>query len=424
MDGGAIGVLIALIIMIILSGVFSGSEMAYSTCQRARLQTMADDGNKGAAKVLKLLDKYDKILSAILIGNNIVNITGATLGTILFAVFIPQAELANTISTIVVTVVVLIFGEITPKIFAKEKPEMFAIRFYYFTVFCIYLFYPLNMIFSGWRWLICKIFKIKKEASITEEELINIVETAENEGEIEAHESELIRSAIEFEDREVIDVMVPRVNVIAVSIEDSAEEIYNKYIESGYSRLPVYKDTIDNIVGILHEKDFYKQIHDHSGEIKDIIQTTLCVPSSMKISSALHEIQRNKVHMAIVVDEFGGTMGVVTLEDILEELVGEIYDEHDDVEELFRSVGDDTYIVNGEENLEEMFEKLGVTLNEDDEEEQIDATSAGGFVTEIMGKIPTEGEKCTFKNLEIEILKATATKVVEIKIKVLPQEEE
>jgi CBS domain containing-hemolysin-like protein len=292
--------------------------------------------------------------------------------------------------------------------------------FYYFTVFCIYLFYPLNVVFSGWRWLICKLFKVKKEASITEEELINIVETAENEGEIEAHESELIRSAIEFEDREVIDVMVPRVNVVAIEIEDSAEEIYQKYVESGYSRLPVYKDTIDNIVGILHEKDFYRQIHDHSGEIKDIIQTTLCVPSSMKISSALHEIQRNKVHMAIVVDEFGGTMGVVTLEDILEELVGEIYDEHDDVEELFRKISEDTYVVSGEENLEEMFENLDITINENEEDEQIDATSVGGFVTEIMDKIPQEGEKCSFKNLEIEILKATSTKVVEIKIKVLP----
>lgn len=418
MNPGDIGVLVALLIMIILSGTFSASETAFSTAQKARLQAMADDGQKRAGKVLKLLDAYERILSTILIGNNIVNITSATLGTILFASLIKNADLANTVSTIVITVVVLIFGEITPKTIAKERPEKSAMAFYPFIIFCYYLLYPFNLIFSGWKKLMGKIFKFKKEASYTEEELINIVETAENEGEIEAHESELIRSAIEFEDREVIDIMVPRVNVVTVDLDDSVDEIYNTYIESGYSRLPVYKDTIDNIVGIIHEKDFYKFMHDGETDLSKIIQKTLCVPSSMKISSVLREIQHNKVHLAIVVDEFGGTMGIVTLEDVLEELVGEIYDEHDAVEELCKKISDNEYVVAGEQNLEEFLEMVDITLNENDEEERIDATTVGGFVTEQMDKIPSVAEKFTFKNLDIEITDASETRVNEVKITV------
>lgn len=424
METGDIVVLVALIVMIILSGMFSASETAFSTAQKARLQAMADDGKKGAGKVLKFLDKYERILSTILIGNNIVNITGATLGTILFASLISNNDIANTVSTIVITVVVLIFGEITPKTIAKERPEKAAIGFYPFIILCYYVLYPFNLIFSGWKKLMSKIFKFKKEASYTEEELINIVENAEEEGEIEAHESELIRSAIEFEDREVIDIMVPRVNMVSVDIEDSLEEIYSTYTESGYSRLPVYKDTIDNIVGIIHEKDFYRFMHDGGTDINKIIQKTLCVPSSMKISSVLREIQHNKVHLAIVVDEFGGTMGIVTLEDILEELVGEIYDEHDAVEELCKKISDTEYVVAGEQNLEELLETLDITLNENDEEERVDATTVGGFVTEQMDKIPTVGEKFTFKNLDVEITDATETRVNEVKIIVGEKEEE
>ena len=424
METGDIVVLVALIVMIILSGMFSASETAFSTAQKARLQAMADDGEKRAGKVLKFLDKYERILSTILIGNNIVNITGATLGTILFASLISNNDIANTVSTVVITVVVLIFGEITPKTIAKERPEKSAIGFYPFIILCYYVLFPFNLVFSGWKKLMSKIFKFKKEATYTEEELINIVENAEEEGEIEAHESELIRSAIEFEDREVIDIMIPRVNMVSVDIEDSLEEIYSTYTESGYSRLPVYKDTIDNIVGIIHEKDFYRFMHDGGTDINKIIQKTLCVPSSMKISSVLREIQHNKVHLAIVVDEFGGTMGIVTLEDILEELVGEIYDEHDAVEELCKKISDTEYVVAGEQNLEELLEMLDITLNENDEEERVDATTVGGFVTEQMDKIPTIGEKFIFKNLEIEITDASETRVNEVKIIVVEKVED
>lgn len=422
METGDIVVLVVLLVLIVLSGLFSGAETAYSAAQKARLQAMEDDGEKRAGKVINFLDKYERILSTILIGNNIVNITCATLGTILFSSLIENGDIANTVSTIVITVVVLIFGEITPKTLAKERPEKAAILFYPFIVVCYYILLPFNFIFSGWKWLLGKIFKFKKEVSFTEEELINIVENAEEEGELESHESELIRSAIEFEDREVIDIMIPRVNVISVDIEDSMEDIYNTYVESGYSRLPVYKDTIDNVLGIIHEKDFYKLMHDGVKDISAIIQQTICVPATMKISSALREIQRSKVHLAIVVDEFGGTKGIVALEDILEELVGEIYDEHDAVQELCKKISDTEYVVAGEQNLEEFLDELNITLDEDDEEERIDATTVGGFVSEQMDKIPQKGEKFTFKNLEVEITNATTTRVNEVKVVVCPQD--
>lgn len=425
MDPAVIGCLVGLFIMIILSGFFSASETAFSTAQKARLQAMYDDGKKRAGKVLKLLDKYDKVLSTILVGNNIVNITGATLGTIIFASLIKDAGVANTVSTIVITVVVLIFGEITPKTIAKEIPESASMFFYPFISACMFLLYPICIAFTGWKKLMTKFFKVEKETGYAEEELLNLVETAENEGEIEAHESELIKSAIEFEDREVIDIMIPRVNVIAVDMRESNEEIYVKYVENGYSRLPVYSETIDKVVGILHEKDFFKYMHDGGvGDISTLLQKTLCVPSTMKISSVLQSIKRNKVHMAIVVDEFGGTMGIVTLEDILEELVGEIYDEHDSVEEFVKKIGETEYLVSGEENLEDLLEMLEVTLNENDEEERVDATTVGGFVTEQMNKIPENGETFSFKNLEFEITQATTTRVNEVRVKVIPVVEE
>ena len=425
MDPAVIGCLVGLIIMIILSGFFSASETAFSTAQKARLQAMSDDGKKKAGKVLKLLDKYDKVLATILVGNNIVNITSATLGTIIFASLIKDGGVANTVSTAVVTIVVLIFGEITPKTIAKEIPEESTMFFYPFIRVCTFILYPICIIFSGWKNLLTKIFKVEKETGYAEEELLNLVETAENEGEIEAHESELIKSAIEFEDREVIDIMIPRVNMIAVDTRESKEDIYTKYVESGYSRLPVYSETIDNVIGILHEKDFFKYMHDgQDGDFTSLLQKTLCVPSTMKISAVLQSIQRSKVHMAIVVDEFGGTMGIVTLEDILEELVGEIYDEHDDVEELVKKISDNEYLVSGEENLEDLLEMLDVTLNENDEEERVDATTVGGFVTEQMNKIPVAGEAFSFKNLEFEITQASTTRVTEVRVKVLAKIEE
>ena len=261
-------------------------------------------------------------------------------------------------------------------------------------------------------------FKFEKTSSVTEDELLTIVETAEEEGELEEHESQLIRSAIEFEDLDVRDVMIPRVNVIAVEKSSDMEKIYKAFVENGFSRMPVFEETIDSVIGVIHEKDFYKLMHDNQTDISCIVQSAVCVSDSMKISTVLRMLQKAKVHMAIVVDEFGGTEGIVTLEDILEELVGEIYDEHDEIEILFKKVDEMTFIVSGDENLAEMYDKLDLLLPED-----IDATTVSGFVIEQMDKIPEVGEVLELNNMTVEVTKATEKHVQEVKIVLKPDED-
>lgn len=419
MDGGQIGLLLAIVFLIVFSGFFSASEMAYTSVNKIRLLNMEQNGNKRAGKVLRETENFDKILSTILVGNNIVNITASSLATLLFTSLILNASLAATVSTLVLTVVVLIFGEITPKLFAKEKPEACAMAFYPLLKFFMYALLPINFIFSGWKWLLRKMFKFEKTSSVTEDELLTIVETAESEGEIAEHESQLIRSAIEFEDLDVKDVMIPRVNVIAVEENAEMESIYKSFTENGFSRMPVYSETIDAVVGVIHEKDFYALLHDGGKSVKSIIQPSVCVSSSMKISTVLRMLQKAKIHMAIVVDEFGGTEGIVTLEDILEELVGEIYDEHDEIEILFRPIDDKNFIVSGDENVEEMFEKLELTSPED-----ISATTVSGFVIELMDKIPEVGEVLNLEKLTIEVTKASTKHVQEVKVTLVDEEQE
>ena len=317
------------------------------------------------------------------------------------------------------TITVLIFGEITPKMLAKMRPESVAMAFYPILKFFSVVLFPITIIFSGWKALIGKIFKTERTATVTEGELITIVETAESEGELKEHESQLIRSAIEFEDLDVKDIMIPRVNVVAVDDSADMDAIYNKFTESGYSRIPVFHETIDSVIGIIHEKDFYAILHDGGNSVKDIIQPSVCVSDSMKISTVLRMLQKAKVHMAIVIDEFGGTEGIVTLEDILEELVGEIYDEHDEVEELFRPQPDGSYLVSGNENVDEMYEKLEL-----DPPEDINSTTVSGYVVELMDKIPVVGEAVENDLLRFEVTKATAKHVHEVRVTFIKKDDE
>ncbi|MBS6477346.1 MAG: HlyC/CorC family transporter [Firmicutes bacterium] len=409
---------LALVLCIVLSGLFSAMETAYSTASKVRLTTMSDEGDKKAGKVLKLLNNYEKVLFTVLVGNNIVNIIATTLATLLFIAM--MGDIGATVSTIVITVVVLLFGEISPKMLAKQHPEGFAKNVYGFLRVCMFILTPITFILDGWKWLLSKIFRFPQTASFSEEELITIVETAENEGQLEKHESELIRSAIEFEDLDVRDIMVPRVNVEAVPEDATMEEIYKVFVESGYSRLPVYRDDIDTIVGILHEKDFSVLLHDGGTDIKPLIKKCIYLTQSIKISTALGMLQKEKIHMAIVVDEFGGTDGIVTLEDILEELVGEIYDEHDSEEEQIKKIDDHTYIIKGDENFEEMLEELDVKSPD----EETEATTVGGFVSEQLDRMPAPGDKLTVDGMEMEVIKATDKKVDEIKVTVLPTQDE
>ena len=415
-----IWIIFVLVFLLIFSAYFSATETAYTSCNRIRLKSMENNDPKNAKKaqkVLKKLDNYDRVLSTVLVGNNIVNIAASSLATVLFVrMLVGKEDLAPVVSTIVLTVIVLIFGEVMPKTFAKDHPEVFAMAFLPVTTFFEVIFFPITWVLS----LIKKIFKSKKEASVTEDELITIVEEAENEGEIDRHESELIRSAIEFDDVDVYDVMIPRVNVEAVPDDASMDAIAQIFQDKGYSRLPVYHETRDSVIGIIHIKDFYELYKDNKTDIRPIIQSSICVTRNMKISAALRVLQKAKIHLAVVVDEFGGTEGIVTLEDIIEELVGEIYDEHDEVEVLIKQQSDGSYIVNGAENLADLFEMLGKNV---DTGEEFESTSVGGFVTEQLKRIPNQGEEFMYENLKFTIMKADTRKVLEVKVEVVEPSE-
>ena len=408
--------LVVLIALIALSAFFSATETAYSSCNKIRLKSLEAQGNKRAARALRQLEHYDRVISTVLVGNNIVNITMTSLATVFFIGLLKDVtpeNVAVTVSTVVMTVLVLIFGEITPKTLAKEHAEGWVCAVAPVMSVIMVILFPINWLFSMWKKLMNKIFKKKQEQPYTEDELLTIVETAHSEGGIDEHESQLIRSAIEFEDLDVDDIMVPRVNVVAIEETTPLEEVSELFATSGFSRLPVYNKTIDSVVGVIHEKDFYQLLREGGKDIHDKISPCICVSLNMKISKVLRMLQKAKVHLAIVVDEFGGTAGIITLEDILEELVGEIWDEHDEVEVLYKRIDDNTFLVQGNENLEDMFEELDVETKE-----EFDSTTVGGWVTELMQKIPVSGETFSFENLSVTVTKANLKRVLEVKIKV------
>ncbi len=417
MDPSQIGILIVLIVLVALSAFFSSSETAFTTISRVRLHTLEANGVKWAKRAGKMVDQYDKLLTTILIGNNIVNIVASSLATVFFVGIMTNQQAAVSVSTAVMTVTVLIFGEITPKTLAKEHPEGMAKAFCNILWLLELILFPLTWLFSMWKKLMLKIFKFKKAPGITEDELLTYVETAHNEGGIDEHESELISSAIEFEDLDVGDIMVHRVGVTAISDGASMDEVAAQFRNNGYSRMPVYSGTIDTVVGIIHEKDFFIAYLDGEKSFKKCIQNTVCLSANMKISAALRMMQKSKIHMAIVVDEYGGTSGIVTMEDILEELVGEIYDEHDEVEEFVKKTGDGVYVVNGNAALLDVFDYLGLNIKED-----FESSSVGGWVTEQMEKIPVAGESFDYQDLHIVVTRSTPKRVAEVQITVNKEE--
>ncbi|HIU48981.1 MAG TPA: HlyC/CorC family transporter [Candidatus Avimonoglobus intestinipullorum] len=399
------GAIIALVVLIILSAYFSAMETAFTSLNRIRLKNMANSGNKRAALTLDMCENFDKILSTILIGNNIVNILSTSLATSLFVLYFPKNGVA--VSTIVMTVIVLIFGEIGPKSIAKEMPEEFALfAAPVLNGLCV-IFTPLTVLFSGLKKLIAKILKVKGDRSITEEELLTMVEEARSEGSIGDNEGELIKSAIEFYDLEVEDILIPRVDVIAVDSAGSPEEIDHIFYETRFSRLPVYKETIDNVIGIINQKDFQYQVIGKGEPLEHVIKPALYVLEHMQISDLMRLLQQKKSHMAVVTDEYGGTLGIVTLEDIIEELVGEIWDEHDEVVEEFTEISPLCYRVSCNANLDKMLELF-------DLEEEAQSSTVGGWVMEELGRIPKEGDRFRFRNLSVTVTKVEDRRALEV----------
>ncbi len=413
MPDGSIPLLIAIIALVILSGFFSATETAYTSLNTIKLKSLSQKDSR-FKKVLALYDRYDQLLSTILIGNNIVNITASSLALLLFTAIMKEGSFFDPsfVSTAVMTVVVLLFGEITPKNIAKAYPEKLAVAFYPIIMMFYYLLYPLNLLFGLFKKLLNLIFRLDRKETITDDELITIVNEAQEDGTLKEEESDLIRSAIEFDDLEVRDILVPRINVIAVPTDATKQEVKKVFDSERYSRIPVYKDTIDSIVGFIHEKDFYRNYFKQEFDLKNLMQKVEFVVEHTKISVLLKKLQAKKVHMAVVLDEYGGTLGIVTVEDIIEELVGEIYDEYDEDTELIKELSNDQYLINCSAELTLFFDKFELY----DDEEEFDANTVGGWITEKLGELPTTGRKFDYKNIRVEVTKASLKKVLEIKV--------
>ena len=409
MDDGSMTLIIALVFLVACSAFFSASETAFSSLNQIRLKSRAEDGDASAARVLAMAEKYDKLLSTILIGNNIVNIAAASIGTILFTRAL-GAERGATMSTIVLTIVVLIFGEVTPKSLAKEMPETVATAVSPMLNLLMVLFTPLTWLFSQWKRLLGHFVHSTEEDTITEGELMTMVSEAENDGELTDRESELIRSAIEFDDVEVEEILTPRVDVVAVEDNTSLDEVAQTFAESGYSRLPVYHDTIDNIIGVVHEKDFYLARLKKETSLEELVKPTLYTTGSTQISQLLRTLREQHHHLAVVVDEYGGTEGIITLEDILEELVGEIWDEHDEATEDFRQQSDGSWLVSGSASVDDLYETLDLP-----EDEDIDSNTVNGLVQEKTHHLPKVGDHFQLNDYEGVVTRTARRRVTEVR---------
>ncbi|MBQ8683748.1 MAG: HlyC/CorC family transporter [Clostridia bacterium] len=416
MDPDSIRSILLMVLLVGMSAYFSATETAFSSFNRIRLKGMAENGNKKAATALKVAEDYDKLLSTILVGNNIVNILLTTVATLFFVNEISRTHGA-TLSTVVTTVVVLIFGEISPKSLAKQYADGFVMATAPILRCIIVLLTPVNWLFSQWKKLLGLLFKSSGEQAVTEEELLTIVDEAEQGGSLNEQESDMIRRVITFEDREAQDILIPRVEVAAVPLDATAEEVVAVFEETDFSRLPVYEETIDHIVGVIHYKDFYRTDR-ATVTVAGLMKPAVFVPPTMSLRPLLNKLQAEKTHIAIVSDEYGGTLGIVTMEDVLEELVGEIWDEHDDVIETIRPEGEEgKFLVLCSTELEELMRHF-------DRETDCDATTVSGWVMETLGRIPAVGDTFAADGLDVIVTQVEKTHPAEVCVRLQEQSAE
>ncbi|NLJ58831.1 MAG: HlyC/CorC family transporter [Tissierellia bacterium] len=414
MDDDGISQVAILIIMLLMSAYFSATEAAFISYSKTRMKNLAAS-NKKAASVLRLEDNYDELMSTVIIFRNITKISAASL--LIFILSRYNGGLL--ISTVIAIFLVLVAGELIPKGLTNFAPEKAAMLFAPTIKFFIYICKPINYLLTILRKTLCKIIKTETLPSIIEDELRTMLDEVENEGVINKSESDLIRSAIEFNETVAEDIYTPRIDIVGIDENESLDSIKEKFILSGYSRLPVYVGDIDNIVGLLHQKDFYQALNRKERNIKKLISKTIFITPNKKISELLKELQLSKAHMAVVIDEYGGTEGIVTMEDIIEELVGEIWDEHDEVIEWFKKTGEDKYLVSSNADIEDMLDLFGIELDE-----ELDVSTVNGFVTMLFEGIPQEGGRIIYRDLDITVTEAEAKRVIEIQVERIKREEE
>ena len=399
--------IIMMAVCLLLSAYFSATETAFSSANTTRLRTLAEKGSGGAALALKLLEQYDRLLSTILIGNNIVNIATASIGTVLFVRHYGDA--GATISTVVVTVVVLIFGEISPKSIAKDCAERCAMLSAPILRVFIWVLLPLNRLFSLWKKLLSRVFRLGGESKMSQEELLMLVDEVQQDGSIDRDEGELLKNAIGFSEQEAQDILIHRVDLAALPVTASKEEIAALFTQTKYSRLLIYEDSIDHILGTVHQKDFYVGCGVTDKPLRDIIAPPVFALENEPIRLLLKKLQQAKTHVAVVVDEYGGTCGIVTMEDILEELVGEIWDEHDEEEVFLRKLGPDTYTVDAAMDLEDFAAYFHVKTGSE-------MVSVSGWVMEQFGRVPEVGDSFTCGDLQVEGMRVENHRIEEIRV--------
>jgi CBS domain containing-hemolysin-like protein len=405
-------------ILLLLSAVCSATETAMSSANRIRLKNMAAGGKKSAQKALKIIENYDKALTAILIGNNVVNILSSSLTTVLFTRRFGENSVAY--ATLVMTVLVLIFGEILPKSLAKENAESFSMLMAAPLSAAMFLLTPAIWFFGAIKKLTDKLTGGRKgdQPAFTEEELKYIIDESETEGILEEQESDLVRSALDFDETEINEVLVPRVNVVGVERQASVEEIKSLFIDSCYSRIPVYERTMDSIVGIIHQIDFFKFYLNGGTDIGKIMTQPVFIPENKRISEVLKLMQKRKAHMAVIVDQYGGTAGICTLEDIIEELVGDIYDERDEEDDSFIVQGENRWSVSAELSVSDFLEKADL----DSELIDADANSMGGWVTELLERFPEDGETVEAAPFTVRVKMEDASHIDRLFIEYTPTE--
>lgn len=410
---------IAIVVLVMFSAFFSATETAFTSLNIIKIKNLAANGNKRAKRTLALAEDYDTLLSTNLIGNNIVNIASASIATLMFTDLLKSQDLGATVSTIVMTIIVLIFGEISPKTLAKESPERFAMAVSGIMWLMTKFFFPLNWLFKQWKRLLVKIVKSSDKKGMSEEELMTIVDEATEQGGLNAEEGELIRSAIEFNDLIVKDIYTPRVNIFALPMTATKEECREMFRETGFSRLPIFEEDIDTIVGIVHEKDFYKEYFADEFMLANCMTNVVCVTMSQNVSQVLRKLQKDKTHMAIVIDEYGGTAGIVTLEDIIEELVGEIWDEHDEVLHEFVDLGEGKYLVKGTLSVEDLYDYLDMRYVDN----EFEVETVSGWVMDLFGRMPNIGETVEFNEFKFEVIATEFRRIESVQVSIIKQEE-
>ena len=408
MDGSTLQILI-MVILVIMSAYFSATETAFTSFNKTRIKTLAEKGNKKAELVLNISEQYDKLISTILIGNNIVNITLASMGTVLFIKLMTNDAIATTLSTVVITIVVLIFGEFSPKSIAKDKAEQFAMFSAPFINLLMFILTPVNFLFSLLKKMYAKMLNTEENEKMSQEELLMFVDEVEQEGTIDEDEGDLIRNVIEFTETKAEDILTHRVDLEAIPVDADKEEISLKFQQTQFSRLLVYEENIDNIIGFILQKDFYTVDGITKVPVNKIVKPVIFTQKSEMINDLLKTLQVNKSHIAVVLDEYGGTLGIVTMEDILEELVGEIWDEHDEVVENFKKLNENKYRVDCSVNAEDFYEFFEIESNSE-------SISLGGWVMEQLGKVPEKGDRFEYEMLDITVFETDSRRATKIDV--------